>query len=209
MTAKKAKGKGKLAEHKKPKTTRRKVKAIGQQDYINPNTGEIVPMQVVSVEERDANFHKIWMATLMSKLDIIGNQKTKLAFWIMDHLDKQNRLIATQRRISELTKISIKTVNDTLVALEGANFLVKVQAGVYQINPDIVFKGGKTDRMNVMIQYRDASANSSKEDKQLSNVLAKKINLLHSKKLTDSEISITLGIAVPVVQKYLGTKKAD
>ena len=37
-------------------TTRKKVKVIGTETYIKQDTGEIAEMQVVKIEERDANF---------------------------------------------------------------------------------------------------------------------------------------------------------
>ena len=61
-------------------TTRKKVKVIGTETYIKQDTGEIAEMQVVKIEERDANFHKLWLGHILQSIDLIGNQKTKLAF---------------------------------------------------------------------------------------------------------------------------------
>ena len=50
--------------------------------------------------------------------------------------------------------------------LMDSNFLTQIQSGVYQVNPDIIFKGGKTDRLNVLIQYnktQNAAAHSKVE----------------------------------------------
>lgn len=138
----------------KDKTTRKKVKIIGKETYIKQDTGEITDMQVINIEERDFNFHKIWLEHILTSIDIIGNQKTRLAFWIMNNLDKENRLIMTQRMIAEKTKMSTKTVTETLKALISSNFLQKVQSGVYRVNPNIVFKGGKNQRIDVLLQYR-------------------------------------------------------
>lgn len=139
----------------KNKNTRKKVKIIGTQEYINKQTGEIEEMNVVSIEERDANFHKLWLGNILSHIDLIGNQKAKLAFWILDNLDKENKLIMTQKQIAEQTGISIKTVNLTINTLINSNFLIKINISAYRINPDIIFKGGKTDRLNVLIKYQN------------------------------------------------------
>lgn len=153
----------------KDKTTRKKVKIIGKETYIKQDTGEITDMQVINIEERDFNFHKIWLEHILTSIDIIGNQKTRLAFWIMNNLDKENRLIMTQRMIAEKTKMSTKTVTETLKALISSNFLQKVQSGVYRVNPNIVFKGGKNQRIDVLLQYRaiedgDDNENSKKDN---------------------------------------------
>ena len=148
----------------KDKTTRKKVKIIGKETYIKQDTGEITDMQVINIEERDFNFHKIWLEHILTSIDIIGNQKTRLAFWIMNNLDKENRLIMTQRMIAEKTKMSTKTVTETLKALISSNFLQKVQSGVYRVNPNIVFKGGKNQRIDVLLQYRAIEDGEGKDN---------------------------------------------
>lgn len=139
-------------------TTRKKVKVIGTENYIKQDTGEIKQMQVIDIEERDFNFHKVWLEHILNSIDLIGNQKTRLAFWIVNHLNRENQLIMTQRRIAELTNMSAQTVNSTLKALIQSEFLVKINSGAYQVNPDVIFKGGKTDRANILLSYRSAIA---------------------------------------------------
>ena len=141
---------------KKQKTTRKTVKVIGQETYINQKTGELKDMQVIDIEERDFNFHKVWLQHILNSIELIGNKKTKLAFWIIEHLNKENQFIMTYRKIVEKTGISIDTVKATMAALIESNFLIKVQTGVYIVNPDVVFKGGKSDRANILIQYHAA-----------------------------------------------------
>ena len=65
--------------------TTKKVKVIGTRKYIKQDSGEIEDFQVVNIEERDFNFHKIWLNHIINSLDLIGNQKTRLAFWIVDN----------------------------------------------------------------------------------------------------------------------------
>ena len=137
-------------------TTRKKVKVIGTEQYINSETGEIKEMQVISVEERDCNFHKLWLQHIIASFDLIGNQKTRLCLWIIENLDKENKLCYTYRQISEATGISLFTVADTMKTLIESNFLTRHNSGTYIVNPDVIFKGGKSDRMNVLIQYQEA-----------------------------------------------------
>lgn len=135
-------------------TTRKKVKVIGHETYIKQDTGELAEMQVVQIEERDANFHKLWLGHILQSIDLIGNQKTKLAFWILDNLNSENQLIMTQRKIAERSGISYQTVSLTLKALIESNFLIKINSGAYRVNPDVLFKGGKQNRLNVLLQYQ-------------------------------------------------------
>lgn len=135
------------------KQTSKKVKVIGTQQYVDTTTGELVPMQVVSIEDRDFNFHKLWLSHIINSLDLIGNKKVKLAFWIIEHLNKENQLIMTYRQIAEGSGISLDTVRVTMAALIESNFLIRLNQGAYQVNPDVIFKGTREGRLNVLYQY--------------------------------------------------------
>lgn len=137
--------------------TSKKQKLIGIQEYVNVNTGEIVPMQIVSVEDRDFNFHKVWLQHLVNSLEGISNQKLRLAFWIIENLDKENQLIMTQRTISEKSGISLDTVSKTMKTLQKGNpaFLIKINSGAYKVNPDVIWKGSHSKRMGVVFNYKD------------------------------------------------------
>lgn len=151
--------------NKKQVTTRKKVKVKGTETYINQNTGEIKEMQVIDIGERDFNFHKVWLEHIIHSMDLIGNQKTRLAFWLINNLNRDNVLIMTQRKIAEKTGISLETVRQTMKALMESGFLLKINSGAYCVNPDAVFKGGKSDRLNVLIQYRKSEEENTKKDK--------------------------------------------
>ncbi len=152
----------------KEKTSSKKVKIIGTETYINQNTGEIQEMQVVNIEDRDFNFHKIWINHIISSLDLIGNRKVKLAFWIIDHLNKENQLTMTYRQIAEQSGISLETVRITMNTLLESNFLVRINQGVYQVNPDVIFKGTRNGRMNVLYQYTTAKTQQIKQESKKS-----------------------------------------
>src|SRR5699024_9523363 len=117
------------------------------------STGEKETMQVTNIEERDANFHKIWLGHMLESLDMIGNQKKRVAMFIMENINKENELIMTYRVIAEKTNTSLQTGSETMKALQEINLLSKKRNGYYRVNPDVMFKGGRTDRMNVLLLY--------------------------------------------------------
>lgn len=136
--------------------TSKKTKYVGTETFVNAETGELIDMQVMSVEERDFNFHKVWMRNFVSTLAMVGNQKTKLAFWIIDHLDKENKLSMTYRQIADATGMSLETVRLTMTILLDGNFLRRINMGSYIVNPDIMYKGSRTGRLNVLTQFSQA-----------------------------------------------------
>lgn len=148
----------KKAGRKPPKTTRRKVKVVGTQTFINQSTGELQDMQVVSIAERDANFHKIWLEHIIQSLDIIGNQKMRFAFWLLDNMNSENQITMTLRQMTQKSGMSLQTVSRTIRALMESDFLRRVNQGVYQVNPDVIFKGGMSNRMNVLLEYQNVSS---------------------------------------------------
>ena len=140
------------------KTTYKKQKFIGVKEFLDTETNELIPMQVTSIEDRDFDFNKVWMRNLINSMDEIANQKMRLAFWIIDNLNKENQLIMTQRKMAEKTGISLKTISDTIKMLcEPENgsipFLQKINSGAYRVNPDILFKGSYNNRMGVVMEY--------------------------------------------------------
>ena len=150
------------------KTTSKKQKLVGIQEYIEPITGNIIPMVVTSVEDRDFNFHKMWLNNLIMSLDEITNRKMELAFWIIENLNKENQLIMTQRKIAEKSGISYKTVCDTMRLLQQGEipFLIKMNSGAYQVNPNVIFKGSHKNRMGIVFDY----SQSVSENKQNENI---------------------------------------
>lgn len=143
----------------KQNITSKKQKFVGYKELQDPNTGEVYPMQMNVIEDRDFNFHKVWLQNLIMSMDSIANQKLKLAFWIIDHLNKENMLVMTQRKIAEESGISLKTVSMTIKLLcesednESIPFLQKVNSGAYRVNPNVLFKGSHSNRMGVCFQY--------------------------------------------------------
>ena len=149
-------------------TTRKKVKVIGLKEYIDPETGEIVRMSVTSIQERDANFHKIWLGHIIQALDLVGNTKIKLITFILENIDKENKLVMTQRQIAKKSGFSLGTTVETLRLLREANFLTKINIGAYRVNSDIIWKGGSEERLNVLIQYsKERNIEKTKQEKMI------------------------------------------
>src|SRR5690625_5917774 len=114
-------------------------------------------MQVTNIEERDANFHKIWLGHMLESLDMIGNQKIRVAMFIMENINKENELIMTYRVIAEKTNTSLQTVSETMKALQESNLLSKIRNGYYRVNPDVIFKGGRKDRKSTRLNSSHVS----------------------------------------------------
>ena len=152
-------------------TTAKKVKVVGTQQYINAQTGTLETMQVTSIEDRDFNFHKVWMRNFIATIDLVGNQKTKVAFWIVDNLNRDNQLLFTYRQIAEKSKVSLDTVRLTMGVLLDADFLRKASNGCYVVNPEIIFRGQRSNRINVLNQFQSAERIELNDVQKLANIM--------------------------------------
>lgn len=137
-------------------TTIKKQKFVGSKEFIDRDTGELVPMQVVEVEDRDFNFHKVWLQNFLMSLEGICNQRLRLAFWILDNLDSENKLVMTQQDIANKSGLGIATVKRTMNILQSGkpSFLQKMHSGAYRINPDVIWKGSFRKRLGICFDYR-------------------------------------------------------
>lgn len=163
------------AKTKATMITEKKQRFIGYKELVDPETGETYPMQINVVEDRDFNFHKIWFQHFVNGVDGIANQKLRLAFWIIDNLNKENQLVMTQRAIAESSGISYQTVHRTMQALckkdkkGGTAFLQKINGGAYRVNPEVIFKGSYSNRMGICYQYRKTDFDNKAKSKDGEN----------------------------------------
>lgn len=176
-----------------PKQTTKKVKIIGKQEYINSNTGEVEDFQVIQMEERDFNFHKLWLGHILNSLDLIGNKKIKVLTYILENLNSENLFISTQRQVADKLNFSLQTVSETIVMLKESDFLKQISNGVYQVNPDKIFKGSKNKRMKVLLEYNDLNDPLYDEYKEKENL--KKNMITELKKLSRDDLLKKLGQA--------------
>lgn len=135
------------------KTTKRKSKIIGKKTYLDQSTGELVDMNVVRMEDTDFNFEKIWLGHILQALDCMGSKKIKVVTWLLDNKNFENTIIATQRDISIQCQVSLPIVTETLKILQKGDILKMKQNGVYMLNPNVIFKGDKNKRLNILLMY--------------------------------------------------------
>lgn len=147
---------------------RMKKRVIGTQQFINSVTGELVEMEVVESEvaNKDFNFHKLFLKDFIATFELVGNKKTKLCYWIIDNINRENMLTYSYRQIAEKTGISYDTVAKTMKILLNADFLRK-HGKVLIVNPDIIFKGTYARRCNILNMYRTAQTGEKKANNQI------------------------------------------
>lgn len=153
---------------KKPskKTTSTKITKIGKAEYINSLTGEVEQFNVIEENDQDFNFQKIWLGHLLESLDVLGNAKIKVLNYLLANKNSDNQIIGTQRAISEGVGVSLPVVNETLQKLKSVNAIKQVSSGVLMLNPEIVFQGKHSKRMNILLKYTNTELIEQKKEEE-------------------------------------------
>jgi len=92
--------------------TTRKLKTVGTETYINASTGELHEMNVVEVQEKDANFLKMWVSSILAAVDELSSQRLRIVFWLVEEAGQNRNVITkTTRELSEEIGASRTTMN--------------------------------------------------------------------------------------------------
>lgn len=130
---------------------------IGPDVWINQRTGEIIETQTLKKElsgDVDVGFHKLWIGHILETIDEVGNAKVRVLLWLMKNMDASNMVKATVRQIAERSGVGEATVKRLMAALRKADVVRLEYGGRWIMNPAVVFKGGHSRRMNVLIRYQ-------------------------------------------------------
>ena len=125
--------------------------------WINQRTGEIIETQTLTKEVKgdvDVGFEKLWVGHILEAVEEVGNAKMKVLFWLIRNKDQGNMVKASINEIAQKTGVGRATVARLTSALRKANVVRLEYGGRWMLNPAVVFKGGHTRRMNVLIRYQ-------------------------------------------------------
>ena len=156
---------------------------FGIREYIDPETGEVVKAYTIQTEATDKDLRTIWLKSVLETLELVGNKKTRVAYWIIENMDQKNELNMTYEEIERATNSAHGTVVSTVKALIEGDFLRRKGNGRYIVNPALVYKGNHGGRMAVLNQYADhskLSAESKSTEQELDEVNQRILTFMES-----------------------------
>ena len=139
---------------------------IGQRmrTVIDADTGEMFKLkQDTRLAYGQKNFWKCYMREFIAVLKNLSDKQYKVFIYIMEHTrPSDNRFIATYQDIMKDLGCCRQTVAATLNKLKDKDFMRKIQAGVWIVNPNILMKGNDRKRNMLLSEYR--AVKTEKED---------------------------------------------
>jgi len=160
-------------EKKEVKESKNKSKSqvvIGEQSYINSESGEIENFLVIQKNiNKDYNFHKIWLEDLLNILNTMGNRKMTILSYLLSIMrNSDNTLNFTMRSLSEDTGVSLQTCQSTITELLESNVIKRDRRikQLYTFNPSLLVKGNGDKRKRLLVEYHFED-----EQKDISNKL--------------------------------------
>lgn len=150
------------------KTTKpsRRVTLEGTKILVDPATGEEFRVGHMAVTDSDANFSKIWLANILVAVEEFGSASMSVLFWLVKKTEEtrgNNTIYMTIREIAAEVGKSTQTVHKVLTILE-SNDVIRRKTGVIFVNPNVVYKGTHTGRMNVLTTYKAVENPPLEED---------------------------------------------
>ena len=127
----------------------------GVDEWINKRTGEVIQANQIIKKTPRNGFMITYLSALINLIDKLGNKKMEVVKYILEHMDKStNTLIITTRELSLKSKVSIKTVVETLKILDDANIIVR-KTGAIMIHPELIHRGTSQKEKFLLARFEE------------------------------------------------------
>lgn len=133
---------------------------VGTKKLVDLSTGEEFEAQTIVKSVGDQDFKKVFISEILDRLEEFSSSKMKFVFWLLNNVDKQNRIIGTYAQLAEKAQISVSTIKRVIPALKRADVVREITPSVLMLNPDIVAAVTSNRRGNLLVQYKSLDNNS-------------------------------------------------
>jgi DNA-binding transcriptional ArsR family regulator len=117
----------------------------------NYETGEITPVD--RMDTKPMRWEKSYGKALANMLDAGGDDRARVVATLIRRRDMANYVYMTISEIAAKSKVSTKTVNRTLKALEDKNFIIRVRNGKLMFSPHVMRRGETSQGLAVVTMW--------------------------------------------------------
>lgn len=136
---------------------------VGTKKLVDLSTGEEFEAQTIVKSVGDSDFKKVFISEILDRLEEFSSSKMKFVFWLLNNVDKQNRIIGTYAQLAEKAQISVSTIKRVIPALKRADVVREITPSVLMLNPDIVAAVTSNRRGNLLVQYKALDSESQSD----------------------------------------------
>lgn len=130
---------------------------IGQRkrELLDTETGEIIHVdQITKRTYGTKNFWKCYLMDFLSVLGIIDSKQLDIFIYIVENTNQANNtFLGTYKKIAKDVGVSEPTIAKIMKKLQENNFIKRLQAGAWLVNPNILMKGNDTKRQILLSYY--------------------------------------------------------
>lgn len=131
---------------------------IGQKkrELLDTQTGELIHVdQITKRTYGTKNFWKCYLMDFLTVLGIIDSKQLDIFIYIVENTNQANNIfLGTYDKIAKDVGVSRPTIAKIMKKLQENNFIKKIQAGAWLVNPNILMKGNDTKRQILLSYYQ-------------------------------------------------------
>lgn len=133
----------------------------GKSRWQNLETGEVIETDEVIKKTPRNGFMITYLSAIIQLLDTLGNKKMQVVKYLLNNMDKStNSLIITTQELADKSKVSKKTVIETLKTLEEAQIVTR-RTGAIMIHPSLVHRGKDSKEKYLLTRFKDFNGNTT------------------------------------------------
>ena len=126
----------------------------GKKSLQDTQTGEIIEVDFLlkDIKNSRSDFEITYLNSLFNLFDTLGGKKYAVIKYLIENRNHFNQLEITTRKLEEMTKISRKTIIETLALLKEAN-IINTKTGLIMLNPKLINKGSATNERYLLQKF--------------------------------------------------------
>ena len=130
---------------------------VGQQrrELMDTKTGELMHVdQITKMVYGSKNFWKCYLMDFLSVLGIMDSKQVDIFIYIVENTNQSNNVfLGTYDKIAKDVGVSRPTIAKIMKKLQENNFIKRMQAGAWLVNPNILMKGNDHKRQILLNYY--------------------------------------------------------
>lgn len=128
---------------------------IKKKDLIDTETGELIHVdQITKRAYGNKQFWKCYLIDFLSVLGIMDSKQLDVFIYIAENTNQSNNtFLGTYDKIAKDVNVSRPTIAKIMKKLQENNFIKRLQAGAWIVNPNILMKGNDHKRQILLSYY--------------------------------------------------------